>query len=432
MLSPWVLLFANNSWLYSKPTGIDRWVYSGFHVHLHELLSRFPGTYYAARAPWNLFGWAVHQLLPVEPALYVIHFFVFYLAIFSLYVAALTLFSDRLAAFAVAILYGVQRSFLIAAGWDYVDGAFTACLLLSFAALTRTALGPRWKAASFIWGSAMALVVSLYVPLVVFIPVEIGMFLLLNHLEQRRRFLPIASVFTAGGLITVALTGFFNYVAGGPLLYFAAQFGAIGGVAHIQGRYYFDPGYWLSRASWLFAPSIAAVLGIIYTIRSETPRLRAVALACLGATLIYCALQLAKFPVFQYEHTSNPLIATDFLLVGGALALITRRIPLQLHGIGYIACFVITFLPWWLSRYGIMLPDPVLLEGFGIEAATVLVAVLLTLFSPRLAAFGFVATLCYYSAVSFLTQNTRLMAFPENPAYREGTLAVFDAALGLG
>src|ERR1700719_5427288 len=128
---PFLLLRINDSWIFHYPVSIDAWVYSGFQLHLREFLTAFGGTYYASRVPWTVPGWLLHLIFSDEHALYVLHFGVFYLAAFSLYHAIGNIFANRAAAFTTALVMGTHAYFLVAVGWDYVDGYSIAWLLAS-------------------------------------------------------------------------------------------------------------------------------------------------------------------------------------------------------------------------------------------------------------------------------------------------------------
>src|SRR6185437_14748054 len=103
LLLPFALLAIGDEWLFPQPYTIDSWVYSGLHLHLREFLQVFANTYYASRIPWTVLGWLLHSIFDDVTALYILHFSVFYLGVFSLYIAVRTIFANRMAGCAAAL-----------------------------------------------------------------------------------------------------------------------------------------------------------------------------------------------------------------------------------------------------------------------------------------------------------------------------------------
>ena len=250
-LLPFILLTINDTWIFSDVYGIDRWIYSGFHLHLPEFLKAFGDTYYASRVPWTVPGWLLHSALADAHALYVLHFAVFYLAVFSLYFTIRTIFANAAAACAAALLLGTQSYFLYAVGWDYVDGPSIAFLLGSFAAMASAAIHRRWRLAAVMWGVATSLAVSTYILLVVFVPVQIAMFLFLNRFRGKRPTLAVAALFFLGGAIATLCLGLINWLLGGHFLYFLAQINRIPIAASKRFKYYQPFEQWAWSAPWL-------------------------------------------------------------------------------------------------------------------------------------------------------------------------------------
>jgi hypothetical protein len=168
-------------------------------MHLPEFLKTFGHTYHASRLPWTVMGWLLHSAFDDATALYVLHFAVFYPAVFSLYVATRVILANTVAAGATALVLGTHTYFLIAVDWDYVDGASLACMLAAFAALASAAIQPRWRLAALMWGVATCAMVSMYVLLVLLVPLQAGLFFFLNRLRDNRAITAVAVWFVAGG-----------------------------------------------------------------------------------------------------------------------------------------------------------------------------------------------------------------------------------------
>lgn len=450
LLLPLTLLGLNNTWIFSKPTGIDNWVYVGFQLHLHELLERYPYTYYAARVPWNLLGWIIHSLFPPETALYVLHFLVFYLAFSALYFALVTLFDSRVAALSACLLLAVDPFFLSGIGGDYVDGAYSACLLISAAALSGAAVGARWQVAAILWGVATTFIVSLYVLFILFIPFEIGAFLLLNSITHRRSWksvgiLFITAAFAAGLLLAIA-----NALVGGPFLYFASQINALPEVAGNRPHWYLPFNQWIGNAQWLIVPSLVAVaaIWIVATYGKAfakanqrqteplTARLVIVSLLCICVSGIFVLLQLEHFVVLMLRDKVNALLPFDFLVIGGILAVAERKLPRKHLTPFVLAIPIIALTPMTLADFGIVIPYPTLFIGTFAEVCWVALGTILLVACMRWPAkSGFIALVLFFASVSpgsaagfGVTHPDDMMMFPPNARFKKETLEVFDAS----
>lgn len=456
LLLPFVLLASNNTWIFPKLPYIDSWLYSGFHLHLHAFLERYSDTYYAARVPWTVLGWVVHSVLPTEWALYVLHFFVFYVAVFSIYHSTLTLFSSRLAALGSALLLATQPFVLNGLGWDYVDGPYSACMLLSIAALSATALRSRWQISAAVWGVATSLMISLYIMLVVFVPIEIGMFLFLNRWANRRAVVKVAGPFLAGAAGTILVLATVNRLVGGPFLYFLSQFTALPQVAGNRQLWMEPLSAWVGSAQWLIVPTLVAafcvgpiVLGIRkFLAASRSVALEAntdtalfvVALACIAWSCVFIVLQANHFEVLQVRDNINGLLPVDYLVVGGILAGIARKLTQPAHFAFTALSVVLILAPWLLSAAGVIVPPPDSFEGLGNEAIWIAAGLLLlagiSLLPSRagyLVVCLFLAEVAVGAAAGFdASHRDGMIAFPSEPLYKQQTLAVFDASQQIG
>jgi hypothetical protein len=196
---PFVLLAVNNNWFFSQRNTIDPWFYAGFHLHLLDFLRTFGDTYYASRVPWTVTGWLLHTLFGDTQGLYVLHFGVFYLAVFSLYIATRIMFINVAAACGAALLLATNSYFLNAVGWDYVDGPGIAWSLAGFAAMISSAIKPHWRLTCAMWGICASISLSLHLLLTLLVLIQIGMFLLINRVSFQRSICVATAWFTIGG-----------------------------------------------------------------------------------------------------------------------------------------------------------------------------------------------------------------------------------------
>jgi hypothetical protein len=454
LLLPFLLSEINDTWIFAKPNGpeykrrvfIDVWVYSGLHLHLPEFLKRFGGTYYASRVPWTLPGWFLHLIFNDEYARYILHYGVFYLASFSLYYAVRNIFANRTAAFATALAMGTQSYFLYAIGWDYVDGISIAYLLASFAALSSTAIRRHWRFAAIAWGAAICAMVSTYILLVLFVPIEIGMFLLLNRFAGKRSIGVAGGLAVSGGVATTLGLGLINWRLGGEFLYLLAQIKPLSTVAANRFQYDLPPVRWVWTSPWLLLPAILFTFSCLFVClhhRSVLEKLRSVGstldgeislyiccLADVAASLIFVVLEADHFYVLQIDYRANSLLPFAFLVIGGAFAVVSRpRARFMEFGFP-IASTAIALAPWILASSGLVFPRsdlfqtiPMLVLGWVLGGA-LLLAFLVQRSSWRVGALLLIA---FFSIVS-VGAPTDSFSFPLNPLYKQETLAIFDAS----
>jgi hypothetical protein len=446
VLMPLVLLAVNVNWIFSEPIFVDRWFYSGFHLHLPLLQSAFGDTYYASRLPWTVIGWLLHSALGDERALYVLHFAVFYLAVFSLYAAIRTIFASSSAAGVAAVLLGTNSFFLVAAGWDYVSGPLMACSLASIAAMAGTAISRRWRVAAFLWGIAACSMVSMYLSMVLFVPIQVGMFLFLNRLRGKRSVVLAAVWTSAGGLAAMLFMGLINWVSGGPFLYILNQIRVVGSVTAGRFEYVLPSFDWIWLAVWLLVPAITFAFSCVFVAfhaRSAWKSLRLVDVgadltvflfvcctADIAASLIYVGLEALRFPALEIHFFANALFPFAYLTIGGALAIATKQAN-QIRQLWFIVGAVtVAFLPWLLATSGHIFPNMDLFTGAILGSSWVVAGAFLISSLVRKSYWPLTGSMLLVLFVSIINLGapTTQIDYPPNPAFKQQTLAVFDAS----
>jgi hypothetical protein len=447
LLLPFLLLQINDSWIFSKPTlFVDSWVYSGLHLHLREFLKAFGETYYASRVPWTMPGWLLHSIFDDEHALYVLHFGVFYFACLSLYYAIRSIFSNRAAAFATILVMGTQSYFLYAIGWDYVDGVSITWVLASIAALSGAAIRKHWRIAAIVWGATICVTVSLYILLVLFVPIEIGMFVLLNRFAGKRPLAAVGALTFSGGVAATVGMGLINWRLGGPFLYILAQFDVLPAVAANRFRYDLPLTQWVWTSPWLLLPAIGFAFSSLFVWlhrKSVLQKLRSAdstldweisqyvcCLADLAASLMFVGLEVDHFYVLQIDYRANSLLPFVFLVIGGTLAAICKPLYRARELGVFVALAAIALAPWVLANHGLIFPreelfqaNPMLVVGWIIGGAVLMAFVVQRLYRGTAAA----VLIVFFSIIS-VGAPIAVFAFPPNPAYKQQTLAVFDAS----
>jgi hypothetical protein len=452
LILPILLVWINYTVIFVKPIGIDTFLYSGFHLHLREFLSsRFADTYYATRIPWNALGYVAHRLFDTEHAIYAEHIFIFYVAAFSLYSAVSTIFANRSAAFAATMLLGTNCWFLLAIGWDYVDGSYVACLLLSLAMMAKAAFGPRWKLAATIWGVAVALTISLYILWVILVPIEIGMFLGLNRLGQRRKVYVIALLWIFGAATAMACMGLISWLAGGKFLYLLPQITAVPFVVSNRFNYDVPLSRWLWQAEHLLVPGAIWLFSAVWAVQNARSTLRKLqspesevdvnsrlwiaCVFCVAGFLLFLPLQVADIHLFNYQDKTNALLPFEFLVLGGTLASGRSELFQRHQWIYTLTIIAVTLAPWVAFAFRLKAPDYGLIaprwEYFTGPTATICwiaagaLVLWISLVSGQL---KYLLVTSFFSVVAFGGGDSGWISFPPNPFYKQARLAIFEAS----
>jgi hypothetical protein len=219
-LFPWFLAFLNSNWIFAPSNGMpDTWFYYAFFRYFDQYAPVFPSNshYFVERLTWIVPGFYVYKIFPPLIANYVIHLAVYYTAIFSLYGILRFLFNQR-TALITALTMGSYPWFLRAAGWDYVDGAGIAYMLLLLLLLTLATHSKYWKIYLFLAGvvhSSMLITNQFWLG---FVPAWLAYFLVLNQQYKQNKIdrLTIAAVcFILGNLfISGIMSLFYHSVTG--------------------------------------------------------------------------------------------------------------------------------------------------------------------------------------------------------------------------
>ncbi len=123
---------------------IDPWLYVSYFLHLKAQLLAFPSAYYGDRLSVTLLGSAIYHVFGPLVGNYVLKLLIIYTALFSLYFSLQKLFNERTALFCASLI-SVQPYFLMAFGWDYVDGIGIAYYSLAFFCLVSAATSDKYR-----------------------------------------------------------------------------------------------------------------------------------------------------------------------------------------------------------------------------------------------------------------------------------------------
>jgi hypothetical protein len=217
-----MLVVFNDYWAFSSAqvAWIDKWLYPGYFLHLKAQLLAFPYGYYGDRLSVLLPGWVCYHLFGPFLGNYVFKLTVICTALFSTYAGLRYLLTER-AALIAGLVVCAQPYFLIAFGWDYVDGIGIAYYSLSMFFALRAARSKTYRLSLFICGVCCNLLITshfLWLNLVWIVP--LGYFLAnrsgCRHSPWKSLALLIAgflTAFCAFCAIHYALTGNWFYLS---------------------------------------------------------------------------------------------------------------------------------------------------------------------------------------------------------------------------
>jgi hypothetical protein len=331
---PWALLFIGVDWIFryiAEQRFIDSWVYFGYFLDLPTHLKVFPATYYGSRLAWILPGYVVYRSFPPLVASYILHLGVYYAAVVSLYLTLKHTVGRRPALLSAAAM-GCYTYFLWAVGWNYVDGAGIAYILLTTMALTYAAQRQR----PWIWlilsGAFYGGMIYSQIFLVAVTPALLLYYLVSNRNEQRYP-LKLASLFFPLGFLAVSLLfGAINYKLGGDFLFYAPSVRFAIGSGSGPSHYTVPFQVWRNWATWLVFPGVAlfgsvASILVAWKLRSERRArfLILFQLYFLICSSIFVLFELKGNTVLQLPYYASLLIPPVFLSVGALLAPVMDR-----------------------------------------------------------------------------------------------------------
>ena len=464
-LFPLLLLAINDSWVF-PPTGwIDAWIYSGYHMHIARLLQDIPSAYYSSRVPWTVLGWAVHRVATPEVSFFVLALLLVYASTFSLFYVVYNLFNNAAAGFIAACLLATHSLFLVAAGWNYVDGPLIACIFVSLAALVEVARGRYWGAAAVLWGIITAAMLAIYLMNAVILPIELLIFAAIYRLALGRPARFIALLWFSGFAGAVLAMGLANHLVGGSVNFLAPTLAVLGALtpAGTKDVYYAPWSGWLPIASWMVLPGIIAVASLAFILArakyvlehfqqiDSTLELSREAMLLILSTaylLTICGfgfMQRLHWDMLSLFFRANTLLPFAFPVVGGFLALSLSKTSVRSQfGLASSAA-IICLTPWVLGAFGaVHAPLPAFSPGqsqimlhpakiiYGDSSETIWVfagsALLIGIWLVPFRSF-LLLPVTFFSALSIVLVSESIgIRLPNDPGVRNRTLTAFDAA----
>jgi hypothetical protein len=318
---PLLLALLNDYWAFTSSQAgmIDPWLYTSYFLHLKSQLLAFPTAYYGDRLSSNVPGWILYHIFGPLFGNYVLKLSTIYTAVFALYYAVLTLFDEQTALICGALIT-VQPYFLMAFGWDYVDGIGIAYFSLSLLCALRATTSSRWRMLLFTAGIFTTCLVStqlLWLNIAWTIPL---LYYVANRLYSNHRFWESLNLFVAGGAVAFAgccgiyyfLTGHWFYI-GNSVRHTLHGFDAAQKMATPVSA-------WIGYAHWL-VPYNALIPVTLWGFfrRRVTPGQRMCLALFAVSYLTIWAWELVGFPFTKLLYYSDYIFPTYLLALAALL-----------------------------------------------------------------------------------------------------------------
>jgi hypothetical protein len=328
---PWLLFALNPNWVYLNSAGFDNWIYLGHFVNLREYIRLYAETptYYLSRLSWILPGYAAYHLLPPLAANLALRLLLFYTATLSLY-GTLALLVQRRAALLAALLMGSYSYFLLAVGWDYVDGAGITYFALALFLVALAARRPRPLLPLALAGAAAAAMFVANIFTAVLLPALGLAYLLTAPRRQLRDHLLALAAGACGALALLAGLGLVSVALGGRFLFLLSSFDIAALLAGSASNPWhpYDPAWPINYGYLVWPHAIGAAGALALLLPRTRERLgrfghaRALIVVYLVtlAAMLYLQIFRGSTPVLQLVYYASYLIPTVFLALGALLA----------------------------------------------------------------------------------------------------------------
>jgi hypothetical protein len=275
LLWPGVLLLANSTWIFTNPYELpwfDPWIFLGYFHYYPDYVAASPDYYPGERLPWILPGYLVYHLLAPVEANYVLHLGCYWAATLALYATLRELFDPR-SALLTTLCFGSYAGFLMAVGWDWVDGPAIAYGLIASYFLTLATRRERGRPALVLAGMASAGMVFSHTITAGLLPAYIVYYVIMDRRFARRPLVRSALWYGLGFVGLVAALGAVNRALGGAFLFFQSQLRVVNVVLRSpaettgprQWNWTTDEWGWLLHvAAWASIPLATGILAMAH------------------------------------------------------------------------------------------------------------------------------------------------------------------------
>lgn len=321
-LLPLILLVGYDSLFITPIETIDPWLYLGYKLDLVDHLEAFAGTYYGTRLPALIPGSVFYSLFPPLTANYFDHLLFYCISIAALYLIVRSIAGPR-GALVTSILLGFYCYFLMAVGWDYVDGVGVSYLLVTLALLTHATTSLRPRVLLLLAGMSFGLAVFTNLFLVIFVLVFIPFYSLANRRHGIKKVLVGMFFIVIGIAVTTLSLCLVNYALVGNFFFFEPSIRFASRYINQVNHWRAQGAGWLLNAPHLVVPAFVLVGSLISLGRRIVKRREKVTtnrvpieLAYVLAATVFIAWELHGQPCLQFYYYASYLIPFTFPVIG--------------------------------------------------------------------------------------------------------------------
>jgi len=328
LLLPLIALWHQDDVLYSPLWQADAWFYLGY---FRDLVSfkrdLFEGFYYGTRLSWILPGYLAHLALPPLAANALMHLGTHTVATASLFRILRSTAGAR-AAFLTAIFFAAHPWFWCATGWDHVNGAAIAYLMLGMACLAAAAEMPSRQWLLVAAGASLTAAVVAHLFLAALVPVALvyyaGMAWALG-LPLKPALKGAAIRLGAGFLAVIVPLSLINgFLIDGHFWFWAPSFRT---ASSVVTRYQWAESVWQDHrlVPWLWLPIASAAMAVVIVCqwRGAANRKRIAGLLVSAQLLAVFALmgglQLRGITLLGHYYYACYLLPFTFFAIGHSL-----------------------------------------------------------------------------------------------------------------
>lgn len=351
---------------------IDAWVYLGYFLNLKNYLHIFSSLYYGTRLPWIFPGYLVFNIFPPLIANYLLHLGVYYTSLLSLYIILKNLFNSR-TALVTSLLMGSHIYFLNSIGWDYVDGAGNAYLLLTLMFLTISSKSKYQNICLIMSGISLGALIFTNLFLIIFIPFIIFYYFFICKEAKNDLKLVTFHIFT-GAIVVTLFFAVINYFLSNEFIFFMPTLITLNKLLSHSNQWKSIDYSWVGIAYWLVWPTVIFLTSLIFLRRKMGNNSFILNLNFIILYILFLIMNLSdRAPVFQYFFYTSYLLPFMFLVIGSNLSVPfthLNRIKYLVVILSVILLVLITFYLGPMTVFylplRIQLLTPALLAFFGL------------------------------------------------------------------
>jgi hypothetical protein len=356
LLLPLIALWRRDDPLYSPLWQADPWFYLGY---FRDLVSfkrdLFPGYYYGSRLSWILPGYLAHRVLPPLFANALLHLGTHTVATASLFRILRPTAGVR-AAFLSAILFSAHPWFWCATGWDHVNGAAIAYLMLGMACLAVAAERPSRRWPLLLAGMSLTGAAAAHLLLAAFVPLALLYYAAMvwaRRAPLKPALIRAALWLGAGFLAAIVPLSLVNgLLVDGNFWFWSPSFRT---AANVVTNYAWAESIWRDHrlVPWLWLPIASAAVAAVSVCRWRRAVDRrdlaglTVSAQLLLAFAFMAAMQLRGITLLGHYYYACYLFPFAFLAIGHSFWRAAENMPARTYALACAALLVLAAAAWY-------------------------------------------------------------------------------------